>query len=104
MASARVFTASAAEYAWSARVLAAAARWSAAPAFWSTSPMRPSLTRVRSWFSSTERVNVSTLSLTSPTLVRTNFFVAQAVVPLSGSARTGTTTTNFFVIAIASVC
>ena len=54
-------------------------RWPAGPtarscAFWSTSVIRPSFLRVRSWVSSSERPSESTLSLTSPTLVRTNFF------------------------------
>src|SRR5215207_6220964 len=58
--------------------------------------MRPSLVRVRSWFSSTDFDRVSTLSLTWVTSPRTNFFVAQAVVPPSARATTGIARTNFF--------
>src|SRR3984885_10945286 len=43
--------------------------------------MRPSFLRVRSCVSSRDFPMESTLELTSPTLVRTKFFVAQAVEP-----------------------
>ena len=43
--------------------------------------MRPSFWRVRSWVSSIDRPSESTLLLTSPTFVLTNFFVAHAVDP-----------------------
>src|SRR5262245_14469140 len=56
--------------------------------------MRPSLRRVRSCVSSTERPSESTLSFTSPTLVRTNFFVAHAVVPPRASAVSGMATNS----------
>ena len=50
-------------------------------------------------FSSIRVVSPVTLSLTAPTSVRTNFFVAQAVDPAATIARTGTATRNFFIIA-----
>src|SRR6185369_15492678 len=46
-----------------------------------TSLIAPSFLRVRSWVSSTDCVRLSTLPLTSPTLVLTNFFVAHAGSP-----------------------
>src|SRR5262249_61330898 len=57
--------------------------------------MRPSFRRVRSWVSSIERPIESTLSLTSPTLVRTNFLVAHAVVPPIASTEIEVATKNF---------
>ena len=60
---------------------AAAADSAAAWAFVSTSLIRPSFWRVRSCVSSTDLPSESTLVLTSPTLVLTNFFDAQAVLP-----------------------
>src|SRR5436190_15464574 len=57
--------------------------------------MRPSLRRVRSWVSSRERPIESTLSFTSPTLVRTNFLVAQALDPPMARTAIGTATKNF---------
>src|SRR5690348_3760805 len=47
-------------------------------------------------FSSTREVSVVTFSLTAPTSVRTNFFVAQPVVP-AASATTGTIIRYFFI-------
>ena len=67
----------------------------AAWAFWSTSEIRPSFLRVRSWVSSSERPIESTLSFTSPTLVRTNFLVAHAVVPPIAMTAMGTAMKNF---------
>ena len=54
-----------------------------------------SLALMRVSFSSTREVSVVTFSLTEPTSVRTNFFVAHPVVP-AASANTGTTIRNFF--------
>src|SRR5436190_20938037 len=56
--------------------------------------MRPSFFRVRSCVSSTARPTESTLSFTSPTLVRTNFFDAHAV-PLTAITMMGIATNNF---------
>src|SRR5262245_46532435 len=57
--------------------------------------MRPSFLRVRSCVSSSERPIESTLSFTSPTLVRTNFLLAHAVDPPIANATTGTATNIF---------
>src|SRR5438876_300888 len=62
--------------------------------------MRPSLRRVRSWVSSSDRFVASTLSLTSPTLVRTNFFVAHAVEPPTAITAIGIATRNLRMIRI----
>jgi hypothetical protein len=82
------FAAPAASLAWLADCCAA---W----AFWSTSVIRPSFLRVRSWVYSSDRPIESTLSFTSPTLVRTNFLVAHAVEPPMARTTTGTATKNF---------
>jgi len=74
---------------------AACADCAAAPAFESTSEMRPSFLRVRSCVSSIARPCESTFSFTSPTLVRTNFLVAQAVDPPIVTATIGTAMKNF---------
>ena len=55
----------------------------------------PSFWRVRSCVSSSERPSESTLSFTSPTLVRTNFFVAHAVEPPTAMTAIGMATKNF---------
>jgi hypothetical protein len=70
------------------------------PALVSTSVMRPSFLRVRSCVSSIARPCESTFSFTSPTLVRTNFLVAQAVDPPIASTTMGTATKNFRNISI----
>jgi len=70
-------------------------RLDAACARWSTSEMRPSFLRTRSCVSSIVRPCESTFSFTSPTLVRTNFFVAQAVEPPTASTTMGTAAKNF---------
>src|SRR5207342_2166458 len=75
--------------------LAVCAFESAAAALASTSEMRPSFLRVRSCVSSSERPCASTFSLTSPTLVRTNFLVAHAVDPPNARATRGTATNSF---------
>src|SRR3990172_5943106 len=62
--------------------------------------MRPSFRRVRSSVCSTDRPSESTLSFTPPTLVRTNFFVAQAVDPPTVSTAIDTTTSSFFIMLI----
>jgi hypothetical protein len=62
----------------SAAVFASAAERPAASAFESTAPMRSAFCRVCSWVFSTVPPRVSTLVLTPPTSVRTNFFVAHA--------------------------
>ena len=53
--------------------------------------MRCSLCSIR-------EVSVVTLSLTAPTSVRTNFFVAHAVEPAAAIITTGIATRNFFII------
>src|SRR5260221_4589317 len=60
--------------------------------------MRPSFFLVRSSVASTDRPSESTLSFTSPTLVRTNFFVAHAVVPPTVNAATDTTANSLFIM------
>src|SRR2546430_16365234 len=62
--------------------------------------MRPSFRRVRSCVSSTERPSESTLSFTSPTLVRTNFLDAHAVDPPTASTAIGIATNMFRNIAL----
>src|SRR5205814_10546911 len=85
----------AAVWALAAAWLACCADWAAASAFWSTSLIFPSFLRVRSCVSSTERPSESTFPFTSPTLVLTNFLLAQAVVPPTTRTVTGTTIKNF---------
>src|SRR3954463_6893072 len=59
--------------------------------------MRPSLVRVRCWFSSTDFDSPSTLSLTSPTRCRTIFFEAHAVVPPRANAVIAIAPISFFI-------
>jgi len=79
---------------------AAAAAWAAAAAFWSTSVILPSFVRVRSCVSSSERPSESTFSFTWPTLVRTNFLVAQALDPPTASTTIGTANNMFLDIRV----
>ena len=74
---------------------AQAANDAAAAALASTSVMRPSFLRVRSCVSSIDRPCASTFSFTSPTLVRTNFLVAHAVVPPTARTLRVTAMNNF---------
>src|SRR5687767_10676546 len=59
--------------------------------------MRPSLVRVRCWFSSTDFERVSTFSFTSPTCCRTCFLVAHAVVVPIANAEIANADTNLFI-------
>jgi len=93
-----ISAAPAAVLAWVAAAFAACAACAASPAFWSTSVMRPSFLRVRSCVSSSDRLVASTLEFTSPTLVRTNFFEAQAVEPPATITAIGTANRNFRMI------
>src|SRR5262249_39204455 len=81
-----------------AAVFARDADWAAESAFWSTSVMRVSFRLVRSCVSSNDLPIESTLSFTSPTLVRTNFLLAQAVDPPTARSAMGIATKNLRIV------